>query len=293
DPHLQAAHRAFPWIVTWDDHDVENNYAGDVSSVRTPPATFRQQRTAAYQAWYEHMPMRIEPPDGPDVRIYHDVGVGDLLRLYVLDERQYGDPPPCRDTTPSDTGPGCPGRDDPDDTFLGEEQERWLAEGLARPGTTWNVLAQQVMMAGLDISGGTGAPAYYLDSWDGHPAARSRLLDLVAGEEVSNPVVLTGDYHAAFVADLRAEPFGADTPVVATELITPAISSALFSQDFTAANPHIGYFAARHGYLVCTVERERWTADFRYVSDVADPDATIETGASFVIEAGRPGARPV
>jgi alkaline phosphatase D len=75
DEDLQAAHAAFPWIVTWDDHEVENNYADEVSQIDSEPdqdpEVFLRRRAAAYQAYYEHMPLRrTSVPQGPDMQLY-------------------------------------------------------------------------------------------------------------------------------------------------------------------------------------------------------------------------------
>lgn len=293
DADLQAAHAAFPWVVTWDDHEVSNNYEGDTDEAGSPPDVVRARRAAAYRAWYEHMPVRMDPPSDADVTVYRDVAFGDLARLFVLDERQYGDVPPCRGEpgVVADVG-NCAALEAADSgDFLGPEQEGWLYDGLASSTATWNIIGNPVMLAGLN-AGTADAPSYFLESWDGHPAARLRLLDQLAagGSGVSNPVVVTGDYHAGFVNDVHQVPFDQSSPVVATELLSPAISSALFPTDYTALNPHVKYFVARHGYLRCTVEADRLTAEYQLVSDVQDPDATIATDATWVITAGSPEA---
>jgi len=294
DPDLQAAHLTAPWVTTWDDHEVDNNYAGDVSQGGEPPEQFHERRVAGYRAWYEHMPVRIKPPRSADVRVYQDFAFGDLARFFVLDTRQYADVPPCRETSAplADAGPTCPERERPDRTILGEEQERWLVDGLDGADGRWSVLAQGVQMAGLDIDLVGGPAQYYLDSWDGYPAARTRLLDALAGSGAKSPIVLTGDYHASFVSDLRPDPFDTSTPVVGTEFVGPAISSSPFSTDFTAANPHVRYFDPERGYVMCTVERDTWTAEFRQIFDVQDPQGVVEAGATFVVERGTPEAQP-
>jgi alkaline phosphatase D len=294
DPDLQAAHHAVPWVATWDDHDVSNNYAGDTTETGASPDQFRARRAAAYRAWYEHVPVRLAPPRGPDVRLYREFAFGDLARFFVLDVRQHAAEPPCRDVSEplTDQGPTCPEREDPGRSILGREQQRWLLDALGRADERWSVLAQQVMMAGLNVNPADGPPEYYLDSWDGYPASRRRVLDGLGEADVASPIVLTGDYHASFVADLRRDPFDTDGRVVATEFVGPAISSIPFATDFREQNPHVRYFEPRNGYATCTVERDQWTTEFRYVTDVRDPQAAVEPGAAFVVERGRPEATP-
>ena len=127
DEQLQASRAACPWLVIWDDHEVENNYAGPAPAGsrgggRRSPA----RRAMAYQAWWEHTPTRLPLPDpaAADYPIYRSVDVGDLLTISALDGRQYRSDQVCDATL--DVGPPCPGWDDPTRTMLGAEQEAWL-----------------------------------------------------------------------------------------------------------------------------------------------------------------------
>ncbi len=194
DPDLQAAHAAFPWIVTWDDHEVDNNYATGVPEDRQHPGAFLLRRAAAYQAYYEFMPLRrTSVPAGPDMRLYRRFGFGDLVAMSVLDTRQYRDDQACGDGNK----PSCEAHRDPTRTLLGPEQERWLLDGLHGSSARWNVLAQQVMMARLQRRNDEDEATYPMDMWDGYPAARQRVLDAFASDRVANPVVLTGDITPA------------------------------------------------------------------------------------------------
>ncbi len=92
DKDLQAAHAAFPWIVTWDDHEVENNYAGGIDKGDPRNKAALAERAAGYQAFYEHMPVRPPRPQGPDLKLYRSVSYGGLATFYVLDTRQYRSP---------------------------------------------------------------------------------------------------------------------------------------------------------------------------------------------------------
>jgi alkaline phosphatase D len=290
DAQLQAAHGRFPWISMWDDHEVDNNYAGDVSQDNKPADEFDTRRTAAYRAWWEHMPVRIDAPEDASVRIYQDLVFGDLARMFVIDERQYGDPPPCRDTSTLDFGPGCAERDDPARSRLGPEQTSWLFDGLAGSKSAWNLIGSGVMFATLDTGKNAEPPSYFLDLWDGYPAERARILDHFVDAKVTNPVVVSGDYHASFVNDVAQQAAG---DAVATEFVTPAISSSIFGEDYSARNPHVKYFDARNGYMLCELDRDRFRGSFRYVADTADPQAALEQGPVWEVASGTPGARQV
>ncbi len=293
DAQIAEAHARLPWIITFDDHEVINNYAGDDGALAGTGDEFLERRAAAYQAWYENLPLRVEPPVDGEVTVHRDSTFGDLARLFVIETRQHADPAPCRDTSTLDAGPGCEEQQDPERTALGPEQADWLVDAMAENTAQWQLLANPVLLAGLDISAPEDPPAFFLETWDGYPAERARIVGAMADRDVRNPVILSGDYHASFVALVRADPWDLSSPVVAPELLATSISSPVFATDHTAANPQIEYFDPRNGYLVCEVTPERITADFRYVDDPADPDSAVTVGATFVVRPADGGAPTV
>jgi alkaline phosphatase D len=287
DPHLQAAHAACPWFVIWDDHEVENNYAGTTPQAAADAPTFPTRRFAAYQAWWEHQPVRLDPPVAPDkeYRTYRDVRWGDLIDLVLLDGRQYRTDQACGDVTLS-LDPPCAEVLDPARTMLGDEQETWLFDTLAASTATWNVIGNQVVLADATLN---GAVLNY-DQWDGYPLERARILQHLADTDVANVVVLTGDIHLAAVGQLRAGDRGIGKPVGA-EFITTSISSAgLISDQFTdvlKSFPHlVDAELTHHGYSLHSVTVERWTADYRFVADVLDAASEVTTLGTYVVEAG-------
>jgi alkaline phosphatase D len=288
DPNLQAAHLRCPWIVTWDDHEVSNNYAGLVigGATATP---IPELRAAAYQAWYEHMPVRLLPPKGASFRIYRDFAFGDLAKLFVLDTRQYRTDQDCNDAF---LEPMCPTFPNPNGDMLGAAQESWLLNGIAASQSVWNVLAQQVVFAPTPI--GTFRN---FDQWDGYPHARQRIVDFLRAREQRDAVVLTGDIHSAGVGWVPGStPGGPPTYAepIAAEFVATGISSG--GLDEGTANlvellfqtyPHIKYFeASTRGYLLHHVTRSEWRADVRFVTSVAEETADVYTELSFVAEHG-------
>jgi alkaline phosphatase D len=291
DPDLMAAHAAMPWIVTWDDHEVENDYAGEHSEQNDPVDQFLARRANAYQAYYEHMPLRVDSmPQGPDMRLYRRLQFGDLAEVNVLDTRQYRSNQPC-----AALGPRCEAALDPALSLTGAEQESWLFDGLAGSKARWNVIAQQVMMAQLDGDLSQDGQAFSSDQWDGYPLARQRLLDQLHDAKVSNPVVLTGDIHSSWVADLKLDFNDPASPAVGTEFVTTSVTSfnpyAGQLGFLMIANPHITYYDGRHGYTRCEITPERMTTEYRALEDVSAPDGSISTIASFVVESGKAGAQ--
>jgi len=292
DPDLQDAHAAFPFLVTWDDHEVDNDYAGASQENGAPVPQFLQRRAAAYQAWSEHMPVTAGVrPVGPDMRIYRRFLYGRLASVYLLDTRQYRSSRACGGAQVGT----CPDRSDPARSMMGAAQEAWLSQGLAGSTSRWNVLGNQTVMAQLNfIAAFPGQELYNLDQWDGFAANRDRILQLCADRRVPNPVVITGDIHSSWVWDLRARSADPSSPVVATEFVGTSISSggddAFDLGAAGAANPGFRFYDGERGYVRCEVDAGLWRSDFRVVANVLDPASPVSTKASFVVESGRPGA---
>jgi alkaline phosphatase D len=294
DPALMAAHASFPWVVTWDDHEVDNNYAGGVPADLQHPEAFLLRRAAAYQAFYEFMPLRRSSmPRGSDLRLYRRFEFGDLVSLPVVDTRQHRSDQACGDGNRMP----CAEWSDPARTLLGAEQERWLIEGLRASRARWNVVANQVLMARLERRATADGATLPMDTWDGYPGARARLLEAFASGGVSNPVVLTGDIHSSWVNDLVADFDDPGSRVVATELVGTSITSGGDGRDVFPGfedtqrwNPHIRFYHGRRGYVGVDITPARLTARFRTVPWVTQPGAPVRTAATWVVEDGRPGA---
>lgn len=294
DPDLQAAHASCPWIVTTDDHEVSNNYAGYIAeNNEISPEQFRERRAAAYQAYYEFMPLRRSAmPAGPNMRLYRRLSFGSLADFHVLDTRQYRSDQPCGDGRK----PRCADALAPTQTIMGEAQERWLMDGLRASKARWNILANQVMIAEVMQKNQEGVQTYSMDKWDGYVVARNRLLNFLAQTKPSNPVVITGDIHSNWVSDIKLDFNNPSSPVVGTEFVGTSISAGGDGNDSTgetalALNPHIKFFNSRRGYVRATVTPSLWTSDYRIVPYVTRPGAPIETRATFVVENGKPGAQ--
>jgi len=300
DPDLQALHAAAPCLVTWDDHEVENDYANQWSQdMRVDVAAFLARRAVAYRAYWEHMPLRPRPPASPgELRLYRRVRYGDLVAVSMLDGRQYRSKQPC-EVPPSRRGhvapPSCTERLDPGRTLLGAEQEAWLFDGFKRADTAWNVLAQGQLMAQLTQRSRTGESGFWTDGWDGYPAARQRLLEAMAASRLANPVVIGGDIHSFWTTDLKGDFNNPRSPTLATEFVGTSITSDPPPHDLIAEllpeNPHVRYFESRHrGYVVVDLDRERMHVRFRIISDRRDPKAAVDTLKQFVVRNGVAGA---
>ena len=320
DPDLQAAHAACPWLVTWDDHEVDNDYVGltsenELCGGETVRAAFPARRAAAYQAWYEHMPVRPSRLQADmAVRIYGATDWGKLARICLLDTRQFRSVQAC----PAEpTAERCDfanhrkilfGRAgganfiDPHEasckaaladesrTVLGEAQERWLYGALADSAAAWNLLAQNVMM--MTVAEGTAeSPRHYSDAWAGYPPARERLFATLAKHGAANPVVLTGDIHSFWVNDL----VNAAGAAVGVELVASSIATSTYDKSAVLPlNPRTVFHDGQHnGYVRCELTRDSLRADFVTIADRADPRSSAGVGASFEVRSGDPHAHRV
>jgi alkaline phosphatase D len=299
DTDLQAAHAMCPWLVTWDDHEVDNNYAGDVGENGMESVEqMRARRALGYQVWWENQPVRV-----PRVTSWADLGIaravdwGDLARFWVLDTRQYRSDQACGD---GNRVVPCEDWNDPTRTMLGDAQETWVVDGLAGHQARWQVMAQQVMMAPYDFRVGNEQQVS-MDQWSGYPVARDRLLGTIADRAPNRTVVLTGDIHSNWVNELWSSFNRYEAPTVATEFVGTSISSggdgaesdSGVTAETRAENPHMKWHNARRGYITCTVSDAEWRADYRTVPYVRRPGAPIETASSWRLENGRAGVERV
>jgi alkaline phosphatase D len=297
DPLLQAAHEAAPWLLVWDDHEVANDYANMRGEDLTED--FAARRAAAYRAYWEHMPFaKSARPVGPDMRIVGRLDWGTLARIHLVDDRQYRDVQVC--TKPGRGGSNtvlladCPDLADPKRSLLGFEQERWLAEGWdqARP---WNLLAQQSLMARFSWKDpAQGGGTYWTDAWDGYAPSRNRLLGVVAEKKVPGVVVLGGDVHSNYVADLKPDYEDPKSPVVASEFCGTSITSLSLAQSRIDAarpfNPHIHFGRSdQRGYMSFDLDAKQMKVRLQTVDNPLDPASGITTTARFVVDQKRPG----
>jgi alkaline phosphatase D len=303
DPDLQAVHAAFPWIVTWDDHETENDYAGLEPENPADPADnqpdFASRRARAYQTYYEHMPLRrSQLPTGPFLQLYRRLTFGSLLSVNVLDTRQHRShraPAGCAADERIDGY--CPSALDPARTIEGIAQQAWLLDGLSESKASWNLLANQVPFAPNDTNNDEAIRNFGGEKWDGYPLDRQAILDLLSARGLVNTIVITGDVHQNFVRNVPPDHVRLDAEPVATEFVGTSISSGgdrVLSTVLggNANNPHLRLQDNHHGYVRCVVAPQLWRADYRVVPSVIEPDdGGVRTLASFVVEQGHAGVQ--
>ncbi|MDP3700133.1 MAG: alkaline phosphatase D family protein [Hylemonella sp.] len=309
DADLQAMHAACPWLLTWDDHEVQNDYAGLHEGTGVPLVgtvdDFGARRAAAYQAWYEHMPVRASMlthglaglARGAEMRIYQQVPFGRLATLHLLDSRQYRDRQPCL----KDGQPGgrlvdpaqCTEWAEPQRNYLGRTQEQWLDGALARSTGRWNVIGQQTLFGPRDAQPGAGQRLWN-DGWDGYAGARRRVTDALQRHAVSNPVLLGGDVHENWVGHVKADYADAGSATVGVEFCGTSISSRASASavektpERLAENPHFVFGDAQYrGYGVAEFTPGGLSTTLRAVQDATRPDSAAFTLAAFGVRDGR------
>ncbi len=276
DALLRDAHAAHPWFLTWDDHEVVNDYSGSTGS-----ATFVQRRSAAYQAWYEHMPLGLEGDTAlPDPQLFRYRQWGDLLELVVLDLRQYRSE-----------------QNLSDGTILGARQRDWLLNTVSSRNGGWHCWVNSIMLS--QLRGSPGGSYMFTDQWDGFLNERKSLLTSAYNAGLEDFVVITGDWHSAFIQDIRPDFDNLSSPKIGTEFVAHSVTSSAYSASWNAtngpimgsANPHLQYFEGnRYGYDLYEVTPQRWTTKLRVVSDRANANATVSTLTSWHINRGTAGA---
>ena len=288
DTDLQASHAATAWYVTWDDHEIANNWVSDIDD-GVPPEVFLLRRQAAAQAFYEHMPLRRSAfPRGAEMQLYRHAAWGDLLDLNFLDTRSHRSDQPCDDAWATT----CAGVSAANARVLGEAQEAWLYRNLDRSRAHWKVLAQQIMVMDLDRKEGP-EPGFNLDSWAGYSIPRQRLLDRLRERRISNTVVLTGDEHQNYAGELYRDSRNPEGAPIASEFVGTSISSSGDGQDqradgrrYLADNPFLKFNNAQRGYVVCDVTPERWQTEFKVLDKVSERGGTLSTRAKFAVASG-------
>jgi alkaline phosphatase D len=309
DADLQAMHAHCPWLLTWDDHEVQNDYAGTVEGDPYPwgmnaSGDFAARRAAAYQAYYEHMPLRAsefaramaQGTGRPELRLYSRYRFGQLADLLLLDSRQYRDAQVCTPRAPRPSGlvapAGCGDWSDPRRSLLGAAQEQWVDGMLAQAGAGWTVLGQQTLFGRRDNQPGSGE-LLWNDGWDGYSAARTRLTDALQRHRVPNTVLLGGDVHENWVGHVKADYARPDSAVLGVEFCGTSITSQAGGPEMVARrlaeNPHFVFADGwQRGYGVAEFTPARLTTTLRVLDDAKRPDAQVATLARFAVEAGRP-----
>jgi alkaline phosphatase D len=301
DPNLLRVRETHPIIATWDDHEVEDNYAGDNGGDAEPSrrVSFLTRRAAAYQAFFEHMP-KVRDPSAPE-RVYGGVTLGRHADLLMLDQRHYRSDQPCGDPVAQP----CPESEDAGRTMLGPDQKAWFLGALAGSRATWKLVGNPLMVMALEVVP-RGASFTY-DSWDGYKAERREIMDFIGSRGIGNVAFLTGDIHTFFAGNVT--PSGREGPgepaAVATEFVGGAITSQGIADQYgngaaafpaeavvQANNPHIKFGDQQYkGYGVLEARPDELLVQYKAPRSVQTPTATSFTLARFRVAKGAPAVQ--
>jgi alkaline phosphatase D len=309
DLDLQAMHAAAPWLITWDDHEVQNDYAGtQQGNSGIPVDDFLARRRAAYQAFYEHMPVRrrdfeaLIRKQNNNVKIFGSHQFGQLATLYLLDTRQYRDPQVCNPSHKiggSRVDPNtCAIWNDPQRTFLGSQQENWLRGAFGASTTQWNIIGQQSLLGQRNFNT-QGGVTYSNDGWDGYPLARQRLIDSMIQSNLRNPVVMSGDIHQNWVGHILSDFHVPTRASVGVEFCGTSITSLVnMSQEkvdqVLRVNPHFIFANTEYrGYGVAEFNTQGLRTTLRAIADATDPLSSVRTLAEFGVESDKPSVKQI
>lgn len=300
DPDLQAAHASTAFLMSYDDHEIDNNWAGDRDENGSDPGQFLMRRAAAMQAWYENMPVRLsQKPRAADLLLHRRLDFGKLIRVHLLDTRQYRDDQVCttdkarhcRDIQGLQSG-----------SILGGAQHAWLEEGLDNR-YAWNLLAQQVVVMPFKRPGGPSDDSdVAADSWSGYPESRRRLVQSIRRKNIKNAVIATGDVHQNIVGYVPERDEEPDRNQAAIEFVCTSISSLGDGRDVKvrgpdfrkviASNPNVLFANGQRGYQVFEIGAQAWQTHIYKVDKVSQPGGRLSRLAGFTVERGSPLAIP-
>ncbi|QXZ08348.1 alkaline phosphatase D family protein [Comamonas sp. Y33R10-2] len=303
DAHLQAAHAVCNWSVIWDDHEVENDYVAQYG--RGESALFLARRMAAWQAFYENMPLRPSALQrNQQLALYRTLNWGRLARMHMLDGRQYRDLQACRPEGKASTGTvdpqACTALHDPARSFLGWDQERWLDQQLKADSqnnteaTRWSLLVQTTLFSARKHPNGKPST----DSWDGYPEARQRLVNQIRQSQPRNSVVLGGDIHQNYVCAIGRQADQAPdkaNPVIASEFCGTSISSHSGTTQakvdaIIASNPQVLYARCEErGYSLVEITPQTMSTELRAVTNPLQASSSVYSLARFAVEDRKPG----
>lgn len=301
DADLRACHETHPWLLTWDDHEVRNDYDGEHDNFGMSVEQLLQVRAHGYQAYFEHLP--ISPrraPVGPNAHLYTQYSWGRLADIWMLDTRQYRSEQACTGLPHSFWKDKllwhCDATAGPERTMLGRDQEHWLSRSLATSRGAWRIIAQSTQMSPGTFKPPGGDALLYSDGWDAFPAARDRLMAAIAQPRVPDVVVLGGDVHRHVAANLRLKPRDPASPIIASEFVASSVSSRALSEFIhgwmKASNPDLLYLRGdERGYALLDVTPEQMRCDFMGTAHPVRADARFHRQASYVVERGVPGPK--
>jgi len=261
--HMSEQH---PLIAIWDDHEVANDsYKTGAQNHQPEEGDYEQRKNVARQAYYEWLPVR------EGAKLYREFEFGNLVDLIMLDERIEGR------TKPVDSL-SDPTFMNEDRTMIGPEQLAWFEAKLKESNAIWKVIGNQVIFSDVNY-GKHRKSVINLDSWDGFPAEKKRVINSVQTNQIKDVIFVTGDSHSSWAMEVsQAAP---SKGVIGVEFGTTSVSSGNYDErspveevkmieaDLQSLNPHIKYINFRdHGYLLLTLYLDKAEGEWYYMENI-------------------------
>ena len=308
DQALRDMHAAFPVVATWDDHEVQNNYANDAEDGGLPLRRrfSRARRDAGYQAFFESMPVFSRGRS----QIYRSLPHGRNVELLMTDQRQYRANQPCGDALAFPCATWDRAR-----TMLGRRQLGFVEGRLQASPAAWKVVGGQSLIMPNRVHDGQ---YQRFDSWQGYPQEREHLLNHIAANGIKDVIFLAGDVHTVVAGDVATQ-MGAG-PSVAAEFASGSVTSASVGESNfrlpggqlapgNSADPHtppdvLAHYRAlnpwydaldldRHGYGVITATSSNFYVTLRRMWTVKqrNPGTMPDTGFHWKLARGQTSIR--
>jgi alkaline phosphatase D len=272
DPDLRRLHQISPWFCIWDDHESANDaWEFGAENHNSGEGNWNDRKNAAKQAYFEWLPIRENSEGSYD--IYRSASYGQLADLIFLDTRLVG--------RNEQVSVGSSSLNSASRTMLGSTQYNWLTNELNQSTAAYKLVAQQVMMAPLEIF---GVPVN-MDQWDGYPVERQQLLINILSHNIENVVVLTGDIHTSWASEILL-----NSTKVAVEFVTPSVTSpglnlgsGVSSSAILLANNHIKWVdLLNKGFLIVDINQNRIQSDWYFVNSIDNPSTNHYHAKSFI-----------
>jgi alkaline phosphatase D len=286
DKGLRRIHQQQPFICIWDDHEIANNsHVVGAQNHQPEEGDYEARKAAARKTYYEWMPLRESN------ELYRSFSFGPLADVIMLDERLEGRSPEITDI--NDPAYKSEGR-----SMLGTKQLAWFEQNLKLSKATWKLIGNQVIFSDVYSKGASPKMQRNLDSWDGFPVEKKKIVDFILQNKIQDIVITSGDTHGSWAIEAAVEVAKNYKPF-AVEFGTTSISSAngdeykpvdtvkLAEQALLKNNPHIKYVNDRdHGYLLLTLYPTKTKAEWYYMETVKKPEASEFLGKKFEVTKG-------
>jgi len=272
DPDLRLVRQSHPFIQLWDNHDTDGLY-------------FDCEESA--EAFMNYIPVRQNPNNFQ--KIYRKLSYGNLVDILILDVALWR---------------GIDSLTASEDSYLGNEQFNWFSNEIKNSTAKWKIIGSQKMVNNWSIGAAFGGANQ--NAWDGFPAERSRVLNLIDSNTIENVMFISGDSHVSMAADLPYTPYTTATYNQTTgegslcvEFAPPSVSRGNFDEkgipevlvntllqtSYQENKHHVYAELIQHGYGLLRINQDSVRAQFWYC-DIEQISASNTLGKELILMNG-------